>query len=183
MSEEPSNTSPNQLLKLAKSISLMNVSGGISRRQLLKWGGIGVLANMTGTLLYDPIGRLSMPVNEGLETLLLSQQPTPEFPLRAIEPKQLIINSYRDTPSIDLPNFRLKVMGEVTNPLSLSIADFQKLPLTSMVIRHVCVEGWAAVAGRLSSSDEGSRARASASEVVRAVTRQPTAWPRISSGI
>lgn len=25
------------------------------------------------------------------------------------------------------------------------MADIQKLPLTSMVIRHVCVEGWAAI--------------------------------------
>jgi DMSO/TMAO reductase YedYZ molybdopterin-dependent catalytic subunit len=145
MSEEPPNKSPNQLLKLAKSISLMNVSGGISRRQLLKWGGIGVVANMTGTLLYDPIGRLSIPINEGLQALLLSQHPTPEFPLSAIEPNQLIVNSFNDTPAIDLDRFRLKVTGEVTNPLSLSMVDFQKLPLTSMVIRHVCVEGWAAV--------------------------------------
>jgi DMSO/TMAO reductase YedYZ molybdopterin-dependent catalytic subunit len=145
MSEEPPNKSPNQLLKLAKSISLMNVSGGISRRQLLKWGGIGVVANMTGTLLYDPIGRLSTPINQGLEALLLSQHPTPEFPPSAIEPKQLIVNSFNDTPAIDPDKFRLKVTGEVTNPLSLSMVDFQKLPLTSMVIRHVCVEGWAAV--------------------------------------
>jgi DMSO/TMAO reductase YedYZ molybdopterin-dependent catalytic subunit len=120
-------------------------SGQISRRQLLQWAGAGLLVNIAGTLLYDPIGRLSMPVNEGLEGLLLSQQPTPEFPVSAIEPKQLIVNSFKGTPEIDLANFRLQLTGEVSKNLSLSIAELQSLPFTSMVIRHVCVEGWAAI--------------------------------------
>ena len=123
----------------------MNESSRISRRQLLQWAGVGLGINIAGTLLYDPIGRLSMPINEGLGELLLSQQPTPEFPISAIKPHELIVNSYRGTPVIDLPNFRLKVTGEVTNPLALSLVGFQKLPYTSMIIRHVCVEGWAAV--------------------------------------
>jgi len=33
----------------------------------------------------------------------------------------------------------------VNNPLSLDLASIQQMPLTSMVIRHVCVEGWAAI--------------------------------------
>jgi DMSO/TMAO reductase YedYZ molybdopterin-dependent catalytic subunit len=120
-------------------------SGQISRRQLLQWAGAGLLVNVAGTLLYDPIGRLSMPVNEGLEALLLSQQPTPEFPISAIEPKQLIVNSFKGTPAIDLATFRLQLTGEVVKPLALSITELQSLPFTSMTIRHVCVEGWAAI--------------------------------------
>jgi DMSO/TMAO reductase YedYZ molybdopterin-dependent catalytic subunit len=117
----------------------------ISRRQLLKWAGAGLLVNVAGTLLYDPIGRLSMPINEGFEALLSTQKPTPEFPIEAIEPKQLIVNSFRGTPTIDLANFHLKIDGEVNKPLSLSLTDLQTIPKRSMVIRHVCVEGWAAV--------------------------------------
>jgi DMSO/TMAO reductase YedYZ molybdopterin-dependent catalytic subunit len=117
----------------------------ISRRQLLQWTGAGLLVNIAGTLLYDPIGRLSMPVNEGLEALLLSQQPTPEFPVSAIEPKQLIVNSFKGTPEIDLASFRLQLTGEVSKNLSLSLAELQSIPFTEMVIRHVCVEGWAAI--------------------------------------
>ncbi len=120
-------------------------SSQISRRQLLQWAGAGLLVNVAGTLLYDPIGRLSMPINEGLEALLLSPNPTPEFPITAIEPDRLIVNSFRGTPNIDLANFQLKISGQVTHPLSLSMIDIQKLPFTSMVIRQVCVEGWAAI--------------------------------------
>jgi DMSO/TMAO reductase YedYZ molybdopterin-dependent catalytic subunit len=120
-------------------------SGQISRRQLLQWAGAGLLVNVAGTLLYDPIGRLSMPVNEGVAALLLSQQPTPKFPVSAIEPKQLIVNSFKGTPPIDLANFRLQLTGEVIKPLALSVPELQSLPFTSMVIRHVCVEGWAAI--------------------------------------
>jgi DMSO/TMAO reductase YedYZ molybdopterin-dependent catalytic subunit len=117
----------------------------ISRRQLLKWAGAGLLVNVAGTLLYDPIGRLSMPINEGFEALLLSQKPTPEFPIGAIEPKELIVNSFKGTPQIDLANFKLAIDGEVNKPLSLSLKDIQTIPTRSMIIRHVCVEGWAAV--------------------------------------
>jgi hypothetical protein len=57
-------------------------------------------------LLYDPIGKISMPVNEWVEALLLSPNPTPDFPISTIEPDKLIVNSYRGTPSIDLANFQ-----------------------------------------------------------------------------
>ncbi len=117
----------------------------ISRRQLLQWTGAGLLVNVAGTLLYDPIGRISMPINEAFESLLLSSKPTPEFPISAIEPEKLIVNSFRGTPAIDLATFKLNISGEVTNPLSLNMADIYKMPHTSMVIRQVCVEGWAAI--------------------------------------
>ncbi len=123
----------------------MPESGRISRRQLLKWAGAGLGVNAVGTLLYDPIGRLSMPINEGVEALLLAQQPTPEFPIASIAPQQLIVNSFRGTPKIDPTAFRLQIGGEVSQPLSLNLADLQQFPLVSMVIRHVCVEGWAAI--------------------------------------
>jgi len=120
-------------------------TGRISRRQLLQWAGAGLLVNAAGTLLYDPIGRLSMPVNEAFQSLILSSKPTPEFPISAIEPDRSIVNSFRGTPAIDLANFKLNITGEVTNPLSLKMTEIQQMPVTSMTIRQVCVEGWAAI--------------------------------------
>jgi DMSO/TMAO reductase YedYZ molybdopterin-dependent catalytic subunit len=120
-------------------------SEGISRRKLLQWAGIGLGVNIAGTLLYDPIGRISIPANERLGALLLSDKPTPEFSLTQIKPKELIINSFQGTPEIDLDEFRLSISGEVANPLQLSMPKIQQLPMTSMIIRHVCVEGWAAI--------------------------------------
>lgn len=120
-------------------------TGRISRRQLLQWAGAGLLVNAAGTLLYDPIGRLSMPVNEAFQSLILSSKPTPEFPISAIEPDRLIVNSFRGTPAIDLASFKLNITGEVTNPLSLKMTEIQQMPVTSMTIRQVCVEGWAAI--------------------------------------
>ncbi len=103
------------------------------------------MVNVAGTLLYDPIGRISMPINEAFESLILSAKPTPEFPIAAIEPNKLIINSFRGTPAINLANFKLSITGEVDRPLQLNMTEIQQLPLTSMVIRQVCVEGWAAI--------------------------------------
>ena len=121
----------------------------LSRRQLLQWSGlsgVGLLLGGCGSsLLSDTVGRTFEPLNQSIEALLLTQKPVPEFPVSAIEADKLLINTFDFTPQIDPAQFRLTINGEVNQPLQLSMADIQKLPLTSMVIRHVCVEGWAAI--------------------------------------
>lgn len=120
------------------------------RRQFLQLSGLssfGLLLGGCGTTLFeDVVGKTFEPLNQSFETLLFNpQQPVPEFPASAIEPAKLIVNTYKHTPQIDPEAFRLIIDGEVNNPLSLSLPDIQQLPLTSMTIRHVCVEGWAAI--------------------------------------
>lgn len=121
----------------------------LSRRQLLQISGItgiGLLLDSCGTnILSKTVGRTFEPLNQKFEELLLSQNPIPEFPLNAIEPDQLLINTFDFTPEIDPVQFRLKIDGEVEQPRQLSLTEIQNFPLTSMVIRHVCVEGWAAI--------------------------------------
>lgn len=120
----------------------------LSRRHFLQWSGLsgaGLLLGGCGALFSDQVGQTFEPLNQGLEALLLSQKPVPEFPVSAIEPDKLLINSFDMTPQINPVQFRLRIEGDVNHPLQLSLTDIQKLPLTSMVIRHVCVEGWAAV--------------------------------------
>jgi DMSO/TMAO reductase YedYZ molybdopterin-dependent catalytic subunit len=123
----------------------MNEENKWSRRQILQWAGAGLLFNTAGTLLYDPMGRLIMPINDKLGAVLLSPQLVPEYTAAQIQPNQLIINSYNGTPPIDLQKFRLQIIGQVQKPLSLSLSDLHQMPFTSTTIQQVCVEGWAAV--------------------------------------
>jgi DMSO/TMAO reductase YedYZ molybdopterin-dependent catalytic subunit len=115
--------------------------------QLAGLSGANLLLSGCGTpALEDLVGTLSEPLNQKFEALLLNpQKPVPEFSKSEIKPEELIVNTFRNTPIIDLNKYHLIVDGEVNNPLSLSMADIQALPLTEMVIRHVCVEGWAAI--------------------------------------
>ncbi|MBW4625797.1 MAG: molybdopterin-dependent oxidoreductase [Brasilonema octagenarum HA4186-MV1] len=122
----------------------------LSRRQFIKVSGLSGMSFLLGgcgtPLFEDIVGKLSEPLNQKVEALILNpQKPVPEFSYSQIEPEALLINSFRYTPIIDKAKYRLIVNGEVNNPLSLSFAEIQSLPLTSMIIRHVCVEGWAAI--------------------------------------
>ncbi|MBE9213487.1 molybdopterin-dependent oxidoreductase [Plectonema cf. radiosum LEGE 06105] len=122
----------------------------LTRRKFLQISGlssISLLLGGCGTPIFeDVVGTLSEPLNQNFQALLLKPQTlVPEFSPHEIEPEKLIVNTYRFTPAIDQEKYRLIVDGEVENPLSLSMEDIQNLPLTSMIIRHVCVEGWAAI--------------------------------------
>ncbi|MEO1378489.1 MAG: molybdopterin-dependent oxidoreductase [Cyanobacteria bacterium J06635_10] len=122
----------------------------LTRRKFLQISGlssISLLLGGCGTPLFeDLVGTLSEPLNQNLQSLILKPQtPVPEFSRNEIEPEKLIINTYRYTPIINQEKYRLIIDGEVENPLSLSMEDIKTLPLTSMIIRHVCVEGWAAI--------------------------------------
>ena len=118
----------------------------VPRRRFLTLAGAGLLTIGFGSLAEGLVGGLSEPLNQQVESLIFrSQQPVPEFPVSAIEPDKLIVNTFKFTPAIDPVTYRLTIDGEVNRPLSLSMTDLQKLPFTDMVIRHVCVEGWAAI--------------------------------------
>lgn len=121
----------------------------LSRRQVLQMSvsSMGLLLGGCGSSLFDDVVNKGFePLNQSVETLLFNpQKPVPEFSSSQIEPDALLINTFDFTPQIDPLKFRLMIDGDVNNPLQLSMADIQKLPLTSMIIRHVCVEGWAAI--------------------------------------
>ncbi|MFH7026471.1 MAG: molybdopterin-dependent oxidoreductase [Heteroscytonema crispum UTEX LB 1556] len=122
----------------------------LSRRQFLQISGlssVSLLLGGCGTPAFeDLVGALSEPLNQKVEALILKpQKPVPEFYPNDIQADALIVNTFRNTPLIDAAEYRLIIDGEVNNPLSLSMAEIQTLPRTSMIIRHVCVEGWAAI--------------------------------------
>ncbi|MEG4961946.1 MULTISPECIES: molybdopterin-dependent oxidoreductase [unclassified Microcoleus] len=120
------------------------------RRQFLQLSGlssIGLLLGGCGLMTFDEVvGKTFEPLNQSVEALLLNPQKlVPEFPASAIEPNALIINTFDYTPDIDVKAFRLIIDGEVNRPLNLSLEQLQIMPLSVMTIRHVCVEGWAAI--------------------------------------
>lgn len=121
----------------------------LRRRHFLQSGlsGISLLLGGCGSPLFsNVVNKVSEPLNQNVESLLFNPQKlAPEFSASAIEPDALLINTFDFTPQLDPATFRLTVEGEVNNPLSLSLAEIQQMPLTSMIIRHVCVEGWAAI--------------------------------------
>lgn len=122
----------------------------LQRRQFLQLSGLSSLSLLMGgcalSVFEGIAGKTFEPLNQSVEALLLNpQKPVPEFPASAIKPDALIINTFDFTPKIDPVAFRLIVDGEVNQPLSLSMKDIQRIPPTSMTIRHVCVEGWAAI--------------------------------------
>ena len=122
----------------------------LTRRHLLQLSGLsgaGLLLNACGTPLYsDQVNAVFEPLNQQVEKVILQpQSPVPEYSVSAINPEALLINSVNGTPQIDPATFQLTIDGAVNLPMQLSLADLQAMPLTSMVIRHVCVEGWAAI--------------------------------------
>lgn len=138
--EPPQNQSPESLTNEDDDTDIL------PRRRFLNLAGAGLLTIGFGSLAEGVVGGISEPLNQRVETLIFKpQQAVPEFPLSAIEPEKLIVNSFRGTPAIDPVAYRLTIDGNVNNPLSLSLKDLQTMPFTSMVIRHVCVEGWAAI--------------------------------------
>lgn len=121
-----------------------------NRRQFLQIAGLSgsslLLGGCGSDLFAGVVGQVSEPLNQRVEELLLnSQKPVPELPISQIEPDKLIVNTFDFTPMIDPVKYRLTIEGEVNHPMQLSLNELYKLPLTSVVMRHVCVEGWAAI--------------------------------------
>jgi DMSO/TMAO reductase YedYZ molybdopterin-dependent catalytic subunit len=121
----------------------------INRRQaiqLLGMSSIGYLLNSCSSELTTKIGELSEPLNQSFGELLVKpQQLIPEFPKSAIDPKALLLNSYDGTPEIDHDKYRLTIDGEVKFPMELNLKALNQLPQASIIMQHVCVEGWAAI--------------------------------------
>jgi DMSO/TMAO reductase YedYZ molybdopterin-dependent catalytic subunit len=124
-----------------------------SRRWLLaQVGGMGALLyGCAPRGLESVIHKAWEPVNQTVETLIFNPQKlAPEFPETAIQPEALLVNdlstnSRQETPLIDPQTYRLEVVGEVQTPQQFRLADLKAMPARTMTIRHICVEGWAAI--------------------------------------
>lgn len=120
-----------------------------TRRRLLRDALVGSGLLSLGGCALNPLGpglaRLTRPWNEALEMGLQTQGAVPDIHPAQVEPAALLVNSFNGVPAIDAATFSLRVEGLVRRPLQLSLKELAALPQREMVIRHVCVEGWAAI--------------------------------------
>jgi DMSO/TMAO reductase YedYZ molybdopterin-dependent catalytic subunit len=130
------------------------MSDPMSRRRFLGRGlgaaGLAALGGLACDSRRPNRGFLGLMerVNERFERALFDpDRLAPELPeedetdLRMF-PAYKIGEEYPVTPD----GWALPVRGLVAKPLTLSLADLQRLPRTRVRVRHHCVEGWSAVA-------------------------------------
>lgn len=48
-------------------------------------------------------------------------------------------------PVVDVSSFRLELSGRIADKRPWTVAELRRLPQTSQITRHICVEGWSAI--------------------------------------
>lgn len=134
------------------------MSPPLSRRSLIGTLAAGGLVAACGRIDETAPGNALLDLTDQLtmraQRLLLSQRPlVRELPASAIsevfptngthQPKG---DHYQRLVESNFADWRLRVDGLVTTPLTLSLAELRALPSRSQITMHNCDEGWSAVA-------------------------------------
>ena len=128
----------------------------LERRGVIRGGlSLGALVMLTGCDVTRPeavenallaISRF----NDGIQALLFDPHKlAPTYPASMIlrPPK---FNAYYDVTQVKPVNgtdWRLEVSGLVADKRAWALSDLQALPQASIVIQHICVEGWSYIGG------------------------------------
>jgi DMSO/TMAO reductase YedYZ molybdopterin-dependent catalytic subunit len=128
----------------------------LERRGLLRGGlTLGALTMLTGCDVKRPeaiesallaISRL----NDGLQAFLFDPNKlAPTYPVSDIlrPPKFNAYYDVTDLKPVNGDNWRLELSGLVAEKRAWTVKELQALPQTSMVIKHICVEGWTYIGG------------------------------------
>jgi DMSO/TMAO reductase YedYZ molybdopterin-dependent catalytic subunit len=128
----------------------------LERRGLIRGGlSLGALVMLTGCDVKRPaaVEQALLAIsglNDRVQALLFNpNQLAPTYPASKIlrPPK---FNAYYDVTQVkpvDGNSWRLEVSGLVSEKKPWALADLQALPQRSMVIQHICVEGWSYIGG------------------------------------
>ncbi len=125
-----------------------------SRRLLMKRAvTLGGLSLLTGCAVTDEksaenmLMKISM-LNDDVQAWLFDPNKlAPTYP-ESMMTKPFPFNAFygpEDIPEIDEEDYQLEVSGLVADKHSWTLAELRKLPQTSQVTRHICVEGWSAI--------------------------------------
>src|SRR5258707_11767415 len=128
----------------------------LDRRGLIRGSlSLGALVVLTGCDVKRPeavesallaISRL----NDGVQALLFDpNRLAPTYPASMIlrPPKFNAYYDVMDVKPVNEATWRLEVSGLVADNRAWTLSDLQALPQTSMVIKHICVEGWSYIGG------------------------------------
>jgi DMSO/TMAO reductase YedYZ molybdopterin-dependent catalytic subunit len=128
----------------------------LERRGLIRGGlSLGALVMLTGCDVKRPASVESAllaisGLNDSVQAWLFDPNKlAPTYPASmSLRPPKF--NAYYDVMDVKPVNgaaWRLEVSGLVADKRPRTLQDLQELPQTSMVIKHICVEGWSYIGG------------------------------------
>jgi DMSO/TMAO reductase YedYZ molybdopterin-dependent catalytic subunit len=128
----------------------------LERRGLIRGGlSLGALAMLTGCDVERPasveaallaISRL----NDGVQALLFDPNKlAPTYPTSMVlkPPKFNAYYDVMDIKPVDRAKWRLALSGLIADKRPWTVSELQALPQRTMVIKHICVEGWSYIGG------------------------------------
>jgi len=117
------------------------------------WWGVNVLAYWLAWKRPRTVQHAAKVVVTPLMSLLLDRAaPTAEFTPSEISPffwangKLPTSDEWKQLAAQEFRNYRLKVLGQVENPLNLSLVDLRAMPRKSQITLHHCIQGWSGIA-------------------------------------
>lgn len=128
----------------------------LQRRNLLRGGlSLGSLVMLTGCDVKRPeaVERALLAVsrlNDGVQALLFDPSHlAPTYPASMIlrPPKFNAYYDVMDVKPVDAARWHLEVSGLVRERSPWTVQQLRALPQRSMVIKHICVEGWSYIGG------------------------------------
>lgn len=138
---------------------VLGVEGGHGARALVAGAGVLALIFALHALATVVSRRWPRPTQRRLQALdpliralvhhLRSRQryrPAEISPYFWVNGRAPVDAEYEALARANFAGWTLAVDGEVERPLRLSLADLQAMPASSQVTKHVCIQGWSAVA-------------------------------------
>ncbi len=127
------------------------VAASVGRRTLLGRSlSLGALTMLTGCDISDSdiVQRSLRSVslwNDKVQAFLFGHDNLARiFPSSALSATDRF-NAYygsADVPKLDADSYRLSLAGAIADKRPWRVSDFARLPQTSQITRHICVEGW-----------------------------------------